>query len=206
MVSPTVGLIPRSVEYRTIATTDQPSETAVRDLLSVATLLEEPRLARLYAFVLRSEGSTVTEAVEALDLAQSTAYEDIDRLDSLGLLDGSGDPPVRYEARPVRFVVETDSGTYTVTPTLVAAVGRRGSDDDLATFLDRQGVGKLAAALEYAVPYADGAMAERVAARELGLHPVEAITALQALKPLVEEMRSVDPYFDAVGDARDRNG
>lgn len=189
-----------------MATTDQPSETAVRDLLSVATLLESPRLARLYTFLLRAGDATVAEAVEALDLAQSTAYEDADRLGDLGLLEASSGTPTRYTARPVRFAVETDAGTYTVTPTLVAAVARTATDEDLATFLDRQGVGKLAAALEYAVPYAEGEMSERLAARELDLHPVEAITALQALRPVVREMRSVDPFFDAVGDARDRNG
>lgn len=189
-----------------MATTDQPSETAVRDLLSVATLLEEPRLARLYSFILRSDGATVADAVEGPDLARSTAYEDVARLSDLGLLDGSGDSPTLYEAQPVRFVIETESGPYTVTPTLVAAVGRSGTDDDLATFLDRQGVGKLAAVLEYAVPYADGSMSERIAARELDLHPVEAITVLQALRPVVVEMRAADPYFGAVGDARERDG
>ncbi|MDX1748110.1 MAG: ArsR family transcriptional regulator, partial [Halobacteriales archaeon] len=40
----------------------------VRDLLSVADLLEEPQLARLYAYFHREGPATVKEAMAALDL------------------------------------------------------------------------------------------------------------------------------------------
>jgi|GEM_PF-4958238 len=47
----------------------------------------------------------------------------------------------------------------------------------------RHGLGKLAA-LTYAVPYADGAMSERVAARELDLRYAFGNAVLQALQEL----------------------
>jgi hypothetical protein len=49
---------------------------AVNGLLSVATLLEEPRLARLYTFELRNDEVTIDDITDALDLPRTTAYSD----------------------------------------------------------------------------------------------------------------------------------
>ena len=142
--------------------------------------------------------------VEELGMAQSTAYQDINRLTEIGLLTRSGDnSPYHYSAFPVRFTVEMEAKTYTVTPTLVAALARSSQDEDLHVFLDRYGVGKLAAALEYAIPYVNGKMSERITARELDLQPVEGITVLHALRNVIQEMQTVDPYFDEIGNARE---
>jgi hypothetical protein len=46
---------------------------AVNGLLSVATLLEEPRLARLYTFELRNDEVTIDDITDALDLPRTTA-------------------------------------------------------------------------------------------------------------------------------------
>jgi hypothetical protein len=45
---------------------------AVRDLLSVATLLEDPQLASLYAYLYREEPATVREATAALDFSRES--------------------------------------------------------------------------------------------------------------------------------------
>jgi DNA-binding transcriptional ArsR family regulator len=189
-----------------MAQAERPSETVVNDLLSVATLLEDSRLARVYTHILRVEEATVEMVVETLGMAQSTAYQDVNRLTELGLLTRFGDEsPYHYSASPVQFSIESEAKTYTVTPTLIAALARSTQDEDLHIFLDRHGVGKLAAALEYAIPYANGKMSERIAARELDLHPVEGITALHALRDVIQEMQSVDPYFNEIGNAREEN-
>jgi len=67
----------------------------------------------------------------------------------------------------------------------------------------RHGLGKLAAALTYAVPYADGTMSERVAARELDLRYAFGNAVLQALQDVVLKMESVDPHFEDMQDARE---
>lgn len=55
--------------------TDGP-EPAVDAHLSIAQLLEEPRLARLYTFVLREGEGTVDDITASLDLPRTTAYSD----------------------------------------------------------------------------------------------------------------------------------
>ena len=70
--------------------------------------------------------------------------------------------------------------------------------------IDRHGLGKLAAALTYAIPYADGDMSERVAARELDLQQAFAIAVLQALRDVVLDMETVDPYLGEIRNAREQ--
>lgn len=96
-----------------------------------------------------------------------------------------------------------DGDEYTITPTLIEAVGRSSRDQDLALVIEKHGPGKLAAALTYAIPYADGGMSERVAARELGIQPAFGIAILQALRDVVLDMREVDPYFEHLRNARE---
>ena len=61
-------------------------ERAVNGLLSVAQLLEEPRLARLYTFVLREDEVTIDDIVADLELPRTTAYSDVGTLVEHGIL------------------------------------------------------------------------------------------------------------------------
>lgn len=70
--------------------------------------------------------------------------------------------------------------------------------------LEKHGLGKLAAALTYAVPYAEGEMSERAAARELGLQPAFAVAVLQALREVVLDIQTDDPYFEQIPSPRER--
>jgi len=47
-------------------------------------------------------------------------------------------------------------------------------------------------------------MSERVAARELDLQYAFAIAVLQALQDAVLDMKTVDPYFDKIRNAREQ--
>lgn len=71
-------------------------------------------------------------------------------------------------------------------------------DQDLDLLLERHGLGKLAAALAYAIPYGAEEMSERVASRELDLQNAFATAVLQALRDVVSEMETVDPHFDEI--------
>lgn len=184
-----------------MARADRPAEEAIDELLAVSRLLEERRLARVYTHILIAGEQTVEDIVDELEIAQSTVYQDVALLADLGLLRTQEGTPTGYVARPVHVTFRTDDGPYAVTPTLVAAFAHSYGNEDLEIFLDRHGIGKLAAALEYAVLYVEGYMSERVAARELDLHPVEGISVLQALRGVIESVRDVDPYFESIGDA-----
>jgi len=179
-------------------------ERAINGLLSVAQLLEEPRLARLYTFVLREGEVTIDDVVDGLETPRTTAYSDTGTLVELGVLTRDEEQKTHtYSAVPISLTVNLDGDEYTVTPTLVEAFGRSPQAQNLDLLLEKHGLGKLAAALTYAIPYAEGEMSERVAARELGLQPAFAIAVLQALREVVLDMKSVDPYFEDIRSAQE---
>jgi hypothetical protein len=173
--------------------------------MSVAQLLEEPRLARLYTFVLREDEATVDDIVATLDIPRTTAYSDIGTLVDLGVVTrDEAQKTHTYSAVPITLTADLDGDEYTVTPTLIEAVGRSPQDQDLDLLLEKHGLGKLAAAVTYAIPYVDGGMSERVAARELDLQYAFTIAVLHALRDVVQDMKPVDPYFDDIPDAREQ--
>ncbi|TYL37216.1 transcriptional regulator TrmB [Natronococcus pandeyae] len=181
-------------------------ERAINGLLSVAQLLEEPRLARLYTFVLREGEVTIDEIVDELETPRTTAYSDAGTLVELGVLARDEDQKTHtYSAAPITLTADLDGNAYTITPTLIDAFGRSPQDQDLDLLIERDGLGKLAAALTYAIPYAEGQMSERVAARELDLQHAFAVAVLHALRDVVLEMEPVDPYFDEIRNARERS-
>jgi hypothetical protein len=181
-------------------------ERAVNGFMSVARLLEEPRLARLYTHVLREGEVTIDEIVEELDLPRTTAYSDAAELVDLGVLERDETTKTHtYSAVPVVLATNLDGDEYTVTPTLIEAFGRSPRDQDLDLLVEKHGLGKLAAALTYAVPYAEGEMSERVATRELDIQHAFGVAVLQALREVVLEMEPVDPSFGEIRNAREES-
>ena len=180
-------------------------ERAINGLMSVAQLLEEPRLARLYTFVLREGDVTIDDLVDKLEMPRTTAYSDTGTLVELGVLTRDEEQKTHtYSAIPVTLTANLDGDEYTVTPTLVEAFGRSPQDQDLDLLIEKHGLGKLAAALTYAIPYAEGEMSERIAARELDLQYAFAIAVLHALRDIVLDMKAVDPYLEDIRNARDQ--
>ncbi len=180
-------------------------ERAINGLMSVAQLLEEPRLARLYTFVLREGEVTIDEIVDELEMPRTTAYSDTGTLVELGVLIRDEEQKTHtYSAVPITLTANLDGNEYTVTPTLVEAFGRSPRDQDLDLLIEKYGLGKLAAALTYAIPYAEGEMSERIAARELDLQHAFGIAVLHALRDVVLDMKAVDPYFDDIRNARNQ--
>ncbi|RJX42758.1 ArsR family transcriptional regulator [Halonotius aquaticus] len=165
----------------------------VRDFLSVADLLDEPQLARLYAYFDREGAATVKEAMVALNLSQGTAYSYVNRLVDTGVVEITHDEqPRRYVAREIDLTVTTAAGEYTITPALIDAVGRRETDDDIDTYIDRHGVAGLATALTYAVSRERGETTHRLMADDLDISPLAAELILQALRPVVTEQYAID--------------
>jgi len=162
----------------------------VQDFLSVADLLEEPQLAQLYAYLAREGEATVQDLIDDLELAQGTAYSYVNRLVDAGVVDVADDEqPRRYAAREIDLTVTTAAGDreYTITPTLIDAVGRRETNADIDTYIDRHGVAGLATALTYAVARERGEVTHRLMAEDLDISPLAAEIILQALRPVVHE-------------------
>lgn len=171
-------------------------EDSVTDFLTVAELLTEPQLARLYTFILR-EGPTDVETIKkALDLPHSTAYKYVDRLGELGVLTRHNEQrPAMMTVDSIHVQLETEHGPVAVTPVLVDAVGRQLDNEDIRVFLERNGIPKLAAALHYTLRIENEELTQRTAATRLGVHPVEGMTVFTALQDIVDEVGEYDPFL-----------
>ncbi|SFL31627.1 DNA-binding transcriptional regulator, MarR family [Halogranum rubrum] len=176
-------------------TSKQNTGDIVRDFLSVEDLLEEPQLAQLYAYLARNDETSVKDVMDALDLAQGTAYTYVNRLVDAGVVEVTRDEQPRlYTARPISLTVTTDGDReYTITPALIDAVGRRETNGDIDTYIHRHGIAGLATALTYAVARERGEVTHRLMARDLDISPLAAEIVLQALRPVVLE------HFDVEG-------
>ncbi|WP_135855406.1 DUF7437 domain-containing protein [Halorussus salinus] len=178
-------------------TTPSDPEETFEDLLTYAELLNSPRLARLYVYVLRNGPVEVETVKRDLDMAHSTAYKYVGQLEEMGLLvRQNAETPATVTVEPIRLRLETDRGNVVATPALVDAIGRQLDDDDIHVFVERQGVAKLAAALHYTLRIVAGELTQRTAADELGVHPVEGMTVFTALENVVEEAPAYDPYLE----------
>jgi len=163
---------------------------AVRDLLSVATLLKDPQLAGLYAHLYLEEPATVREATAALDFSRETTQRLLSRLEEMGTVETITDAGTQqYRATTIELSLSASQGEgiYTVTPALIDAVGRRSEDGDIDTYIDRHGLAGLATALVYAVDRERSRVTHRLMARDLDITPLEAEIILQALRPVVHD-------------------
>lgn len=167
----------------------------VGDFLSVADLLAQPQLARLYTTLAREGEATVQDLLDELDIAQGTAYSYVDQLVDAGVAKITRDEqPRRYAAREINLTVTTaaSDSEYTITPALVDAVSRRETDDDIDTYIDRHGVAGLATALTYAIARERGEVTHRTMAADLDISPLAAEIVLQALRPIVHEQYEIE--------------
>jgi hypothetical protein len=108
-------------------TAPNPEET-FNDLLTYAELLNTPRLARLYIYILQ-HGPVEIEIINSdLEMAHSTTYKYIGQLEEMGLLSPDDDvTPTTVTVTPIRLQLGTKHGDVLATPTLVDAVGRHSS-------------------------------------------------------------------------------
>lgn len=183
--------------------TDRATGDVVREFLSVANLLEEPRLAQLYAYLIRDGEATVQELMDTLDLPQGTAYTYVNRLADAGVIaEQSETQPRTYMANEIDLTVTASDGTreYRITPVLIDAVGRRATDEDIDTYIDRHGIAGLATAINYAVDRERGSVTHQVMARDLDISPLAAEIILQALRPIVHEHYDIEPAGASLDD------
>jgi len=175
-------------------TSKQATGNIVRDFLSVADLLEEPQLAQLYTYLAHEGDATVQDVIEDLGLAQGTAYSYINQLVDTGVAKITRtEQPRQYAANEIDLTVTASKDRqYTITPALIDAVGRRETNDDIDTYIDRHGVAGLATALTYAVARERGEMTHRLMAQDLDISPLAAEIILQALGPVVDEYYEIE--------------
>jgi DNA-binding MarR family transcriptional regulator len=185
---------------------NQADGDVVREFLSVADLLDEPQLAQVYAYLAREGEATVQELIDTLDLPQGTAYTYVNRLVNCSVLERTSDEqPRTYAAREIQLTVTgaDDEHEYTITPALIDAVGRRTTDDDIDTYIDRHGIAGLATALTYAVERERGEVTHQLMARDLDISPLAAEIVLQALRPVVHEHFDIDSPGASLAELKD---
>jgi hypothetical protein len=169
-------------------------ETGINHLVTVSRLLDRPELARVYVYTCYYGPVTRPEIKAALDIPKTTIYDHVETLEALGIVSLAGDRPVEVTADPVR--ITTDG--IVVTPTILHAVAFQEVDDDVSYFVERHGVGKLAAAVRQAGLHYAGKITQRMAADPLGIPTGEAISIILALKPVLAVGHEYDPYFAVI--------
>lgn len=177
--------------------TEETSPRSLDDLnglLAATTLLQTPRLAREYVYLCYYGPTTIQELIDELEVARATAYDDVERLERLGVVDrDESTRPYQLTATPFAFV---DGRDVSITPTLIHAVALTEFDDDAAYFHNRHGVSKLTAAVQTAGKYYAGELTQRMAATEMGVQPAEGMAIIYALRPVLKAGREHDPYFE----------
>ena len=168
-----------------------PSEAPIEQLRMLVDLLENPTLARIYTYVLQTDGATVEDMITDLEIPQGTAYDYVRKLEDAGLVTKTREErPYEFATEPLSITLTTNGEARTITAELVDAVGRRERDTDIDVYLDRHGMDGLATALEYAHEYVNGTVNHRIMARELDVSPMESEIILQALEPVVLQHRN----------------
>lgn len=163
-------------------------------MLAVSTIIRNGRLARLYTRVLELGTPTVNELADRVTSSKTTVYEDLNRLVDIGVLERVTDgQPYRYRARSVEMTIQTGEETFDITPTLLVALARRETNENLELYTDRHGISGLATAIEYAQAYRAEEMTARIMAREQEIPVLEAETVLQELEELLLEIEDDSP-------------
>jgi len=155
-------------------------------MLAVSDVIQNERLARLYARVLELDTPTVEELASRSASSKTTVYEDVKHLVEIGVLDRVTDSqPHRYSVRRVDMTIQTGEETFQITPTLLVALAQRDSNDNIELYVERHGVSGLATAIEYARAYTKSEMTARIMAREQEIPVLEAETILQELQEIL---------------------
>ena len=171
-----------------------PSLDDLDGFVAAATLFQKPRLARVYVFVCYYGPTTMRNLIETLDVARATAYDDVERLETLKIVSrDESSRPHRISAEPFAFVDDDD---VAITPTVLHAIAMSEIDDDVEYFLNRYGVSRLAHALRVAAAHYAGTLTQRMAADELDVTAAEGMSVLDALRPVLATGAEYDPFFD----------
>lgn len=187
-------------------TTSRRDGDIVRDLLSIADLLERTELAQIYAYLYREGETPVQELMDTLDLSQGSAYTYVNQLTDAGVITATADTqPQTYEAVEINLTLTTagKEREYTITPTLIDAIARRATDETIDTYIDRRGIHGLATALTYTVDRERGETTHRLMADDLDLSPLEAEVILQTLRPIIYEHGDIDKQGASLADVAD---
>jgi len=176
-------------------------------MLAVSDVIQSDRLAQLYTRVLELDSPTVEELAEGIETSTTTIYEDINHLVEIGLLERVTETqPYRYRASPVEMTIQAGEETFQITPTLLVALAKRESKENINLYIDRHGVSGLATAIEYARAYTQSKMNARIMAREQDLPVLEAETILQELQEILtktEPETATDLDIEALDEAVD---
>jgi hypothetical protein len=133
--------------------------------------------------------------MDALDLSKSTAYEYVDQLVDLGLVDRDDSTrPQQLTADPI--IIVEQYVPIVITPTVLHALALQEVDEDVEYFVDRYGLGKLIDALRGAGLHFAGKTTQRMVASDIDVPETEAMMIIYALKPALAVGREQDPFFE----------
>ncbi|MDY7081463.1 MAG: helix-turn-helix domain-containing protein [Halobacteria archaeon] len=112
-------------------------EAVMTDLISYAEMLNNPKLARLYIYILRSGSTNASTIKDELGISHSTVYKYVEDLEGMGVLrrEESDNRHDEFSVKPIHLEIETDESTFEITPALIDAVGRSEYNEDVRVFV-----------------------------------------------------------------------
>jgi len=119
------------------------------------------------------------------------------RAGGAGMLPYSMSEPSLHEF--VDWIEDTD-GDYPVVSVTVYYVYQRELDEDIETFVDRQGWRMIPAAVEGTMDYLKGRATRRMAASDMGVGAVEGMMITQAVERVISVVGDSDPDIDYPAD------
>jgi predicted transcriptional regulator len=157
-----------------------PRNAVVTDLSPVFKLIEEPKIAELYA-QLRAAPATIPELLPDLTIEKSTAYKYIELLQRAGLVTETGtvDGSTQYRAEEFQVTIQIAETELTVTPELARVIARRETNPEVDRFIDQYGIVTLADFIPLAQQYAAGEMTHRAIAEILDISRAAAFDMLR---------------------------
>jgi hypothetical protein len=168
------------------ATAPEERPNPIATIRSLADLIETDHLARIYSALLLADDGEITpqDVLDHVAVPRATVYDDLTWLVEEGLATRSENGrPHRYRATPGELTLSpwmsTSPRERTYFLALVVALAHREDNQNIGTFIDRNGIETLADALEYTLIRLDGRTTMRSMARSLDLPVAEAETIFQ---------------------------
>lgn len=101
-------------------------------MLAASDVITNWRLARIYARVLNQGTPTVKKSQIHSTVLPTTVYENVRRLTNVGLLSHVTETqPHRYQANRLTMTVQTGDDSYEITATLVVALARSDTNENI---------------------------------------------------------------------------
>lgn len=178
----------------------------IQKFLSVADLLKDPHMARVYVYLAREGEATTHSIMNALNYPLGTTCTYLNTLEEAGVITPTtGGYLQTYAAVKIDFTITgiDDDQEYTITPAVIDAISRRTTVDNINRYIDSYGISGLITTLNYMMNRRIDKKGYEQMAHDLNLPSPEAERILQALHPIVHAYTDIEDTSTSLAEGAD---